>query len=312
MRETRYPRLLAFAQLLRIPNVFTAFADICMAGAATGAITERPGAFVLLLLASGCLYLGGMVWNDVCDRAEDAKVRGFRPIPSGRVSLRTAVILGAVLMLAGIGFAWLADLTLPTRTNVMRFGGNPLHVAVVLAVLIFLYDSWLKRTPAGPIGMGLCRFMNVMLGLSIAGVPFSSEPFPLHLAAVIGIYIVGVTWFARTEEAASNRRQLILAACVMLSAVGLAVAIPVHLPVGSSPWFFPYLLVAFGFIVGIPVVRAINRPEPKHVQTAVKRSILGLVVLDAVLATAFVGPAGLLILLLLLPAAWLGKWVYST
>jgi hypothetical protein len=31
-----------------------------------------------------------------------------------------------------------------------------------------------------------------------------------------------------------------------------------------------------------------------------------------VLATAFVGAWGLLILLLLLPARWLGKWVYST
>ena len=45
---------------------------------------------------------------------------------------------------------------------------------------------------------------------------------------------------------------------------------------------------------------------------AVKRAILGLVVLDAVLATAFVGLPGLAILLLLPPAMLLGKWVYST
>lgn len=311
MRETRYPRLLAFAQLLRIPNVFTAFADICMAGAATGAITEHPAAFVLLLLSSGCLYLGGMVWNDVFDWKEDAKVRGFRPIPSGRVSVRTAVILGIVLMAAGVAFA---D---AVRMATLKSGAvqSSFRVSLALATAIILYDRFLKRVAIGPLGMGLCRALNVYLGASIL-VPgmkdFGPPAYVHHLAAVIGIYIVGVTWFARTEEAASNRRQLILAACVMLAAVGLAVAIPVHLPMASSPWFFPYLLVAFGFIVGIPVVRAINRPEPEHVQAAVKRSILGLVVLDAVLATAFVGPAGLLILLLLLPAAWLGKWVYST
>ena len=313
MRDTRYPRLLAFAQLLRIPNVFTAFADICMAGAATGAITERPEAFGLVLLASGCLYLGGMVWNDVFDRAEDAKVRGFRPIPSGRVSVRTAVVLGIVLMAAGIGLAWVASQEFaPNRKGTWSGRHVPVNVAVLLAVAILLYDAWLKRTPVGPVGMGLCRFLNVFLGLSATGFPGLPEPFAFHLAAVIGVYIVGVTWFARTEEAASNRRQLVLAACVMLAAVGLAVAVPVHLPVGSSPWFFPYLLVGFGFIVGVPVVRAIDRPQPKFVQAAVKRSILGLVVLDAVLATAFVGLPGLLILLLLLPAAWLGKWVYST
>ncbi len=34
--------------------------------------------------------------------------------------------------------------------------------------------------------------------------------------------------------------------------------------------------------------------------------------LDAILATAFVGTPGLLVLLLLPPALVIGKWVYST
>jgi 4-hydroxybenzoate polyprenyltransferase len=134
----------------------------------------------------------------------------------------------------------------------------------------------------------------------------------LHLAAVVGVYIVGVTWFARTEEGASNPRHLAAAAGVMLAALGLALAVPMQLPPGSTSPLFPYLLVAFGFLIGVPVVRAIRQPSPGRVQAAVKRCILGLVVLDAVLATAFVGPAGLLILLLLPPALLLGKWVYST
>jgi 4-hydroxybenzoate polyprenyltransferase len=48
------------------------------------------------------------------------------------------------------------------------------------------------------------------------------------------------------------------------------------------------------------------------VQSAVKRSIMGLVLLDAILATAVVGAWGLLILLLLVPALTLGRWIYST
>jgi 4-hydroxybenzoate polyprenyltransferase len=48
------------------------------------------------------------------------------------------------------------------------------------------------------------------------------------------------------------------------------------------------------------------------VQAAVKTAVLGLVGLDAVLATSLAGTAGLLVLLLLPPALWLGKWVYST
>jgi 4-hydroxybenzoate polyprenyltransferase len=40
--------------------------------------------------------------------------------------------------------------------------------------------------------------------------------------------------------------------------------------------------------------------------------VLGLVGLDAVLATAFAGLPGLVIVLLLPPALLIGKWVYST
>src|SRR5581483_11050567 len=85
-----HSRLLAFAQLLRLPNVFTAFADIALGTAAASAVLPAtPGSFWatagLLALASGWLYLAGMVWNDIFDRNEDAKTRHFRPIPAGRV-----------------------------------------------------------------------------------------------------------------------------------------------------------------------------------------------------------------------------------
>jgi hypothetical protein len=75
---------------------------------------------------------------------------------------------------------------------------------------------------------------------------------------------------------------------------------------------FPYLLVGFAFYVGIPVSRAISRPAPQFVQRAVKRAVLGLVLLDAVLATALTGPLSLALVLLLLPSLYLGRWLYST
>ena len=81
---------------------------------------------------------------------------------------------------------------------------------------------------------------------------------------------------------------------------------------GPAAFLFPYLLVAFGFLIGLPVARAIGKPGPKEVQAAIKRCVLGLVALDAVLATAFVGAPGLFVLLLLPPALIIGKWVYST
>jgi len=295
-------RFLSFARLMRLPNVFTAFADIALAGCAAGVVTGRPLAFALLLLASGCLYLGGMVWNDVFDIEEDRKARPFRPLPSGQIRTRTAVLLAVALTAAGVGFALLADG--PTSATA--------RIAAALAVLIVLYDGVLKHYWIGPISMGGCRFLNVLMGGYAFFPDGTPELLPWHLAAVVGVYIAGVTWFARTEEGASKKRHLIGAAAVMMVAVGLAVAVPVHFTAGATPWYFPYCVAAFGFFVAGPVVAAIRQPVPKRVQAGVKRGIFGLVVLDAALATAFVGWPGLLIVLLLLPGMWLGKKVYST
>jgi 4-hydroxybenzoate polyprenyltransferase len=305
----KYPKLLAYAQLLRLPNVFTAFADICLGAAAAGYALDRPGVFALLLAMSGCLYLGGMVWNDYFDRREDAKAQPFRPIPSGRIPPWQAVLIGTLLLCGGFAAAGLAEDALGGH-DALGWSG-PGVIALLLIAAVLLYDGYLKRTLLGPLGMGTCRFLNVLLGLSGAGTELWTLP-NLHLAAAVGVYIVGVTWFARTEEAESRRTHLRLAALVMLGGVLLGLTVPAHFEGRTAPVYFPYLLSGFLFLVGLPVAQAIRRPEPKLVQVAVKRAILGLVVLDAVLATAFVGPPGLLILLLLPPALLLGKWVYST
>ncbi len=304
---TRRDKLLAYAQLVRLPNVFTAFADIALGACAAGYLLERPGTFALLLLASGCLYLAGMAFNDMTDRREDARSRPFRPIPSGRVPLRAALFVGVILWNLGLAFAAGTRLTLPPP-EAGQF--QPAHAALLVGLAVMLYDFVLKPTPLAPLGMGLCRFLNVLLGLTAGGAALS--PVGLHLAAVVGLYIVGVTWFARTEEGESQKSHLLAASGVMLLSLGLALAVPLHRDPGTTFPGFPYLLVAFGFWVGLPIVAAIREPSPKRVQAAVKACVLGLVLLDAVLATAFVGPAGLLIALLLIPARYIGRWVYST
>src|SRR5215211_353107 len=156
--------LLPFARLLRLPNVFTALADIGLGLCATAALS--PGSVNddfawkagLLLLASGMLYSAGMVWNDYFDLAEDRRDRPFRPLASGRISVRTAVVLGTLLLAGGWACAAVTG----------RAGA--------LAGAILAYDARIKRTSAGPIGMALCRFLNVLLGLSLA------DPAALPLA----------------------------------------------------------------------------------------------------------------------------------
>jgi 4-hydroxybenzoate polyprenyltransferase len=157
--------------------------------------------------------------------------------------------------------------------------------------------------------MGLCRFLNVLLGFSAVAGGLAQGLLP---ALVVGVYIVGVTWFARTEARHSSRAALTSAAAVMLAALALALPVPARLAPETSSALFPYLLVGLGFLVGVPACQAVAHPVPSQVQRAVKRSIFGLVVLDAVLASALAGDVGLVILVLLLPAAYLGRWIYST
>ncbi len=302
-------RMRTYAQLVRLPNVFTALADITLGGLAAWALA--PGldfgswwSFACLLLASACLYSAGMVWNDYFDIEQDRKERPFRPLPSGRVTPRLAVQIGGGLLAAGLALAALAD----WRPG--SWSAAPVILAGLLAAAILLYDGWLKRTWAGPVGMGMCRFLNVLLGLTV---PASmARGCKLHLAAVVGLYIVGVTWFARTEARTSRKSALEAAAVVMLAALLLALPVPVWFPPDTSSPLFPYLLVGLGFLVGIPVWSAIARPAPAQVQAAVKRSIMGLVLLDATLATGLAGTSGLVILVLLVPALYLGRWIYST
>jgi 4-hydroxybenzoate polyprenyltransferase len=293
------PRALVFARLVRLPNIFTALADIALAMAVTGAAGQFGFDYVLLAASSACLYTSGMVWNDYFDIEQDARERAFRPLPSGQVSPRTAIVLASGLMLAGsiLGFLvnWIAG-----------------SIAAALAAVVLLYDRFLKRTTLGPLGMGSCRFLNVLLGFTATEMAAVSVGLRLHLATIVGLYVAGVTWFARREASASQSNQLRCAALVMAAALILAVSVPLHVAEGSGSPLFPYLLVAFGFVIGVPAARAIEKPEPPRVQAAVKQAVLGIIGLDAVLATAISGSYGLFILLLLPPALWLGRRIYST
>ncbi|MEU3895025.1 UbiA family prenyltransferase, partial [Streptomyces sp. NPDC029519] len=78
----------AWAELLRLPALFTVPGDALAGAAAAGA---RPGPRTLLAIGSSlCLYEAGMALNDWADRAEDAVERPHRPLPSGRIRPGTA------------------------------------------------------------------------------------------------------------------------------------------------------------------------------------------------------------------------------
>lgn len=305
-------RLLPYARLMRLPNVFTAMADISLGASATIALSPSQVdvwsglSIAFLMLASACLYTSGMVWNDWFDWEEDRRERPYRPLPAGKVSMETALRLAVGLMVAGVVFASCAG------WDDSHFRIEPTLISLALVGAILAYDARLKRTVVGPLAMALCRFLNVLLGLSLLPSETLELGLRIHLATTVGVYIIGVTWFARSEATQSNSYQLIAAMVVVLASLLLALAVPLWFAEGQVGIAFPYLLIGFAAWISSPMLRAIQQPSPDFVQRAVKRTIMGLIVLDSILATAFLGTLGLLILLWLLPALWLGKWMYST
>jgi len=311
--------LLAWLRLMRVPNVFTALADVTMGYLFVRHNLEPVEAFACVAAASGLLYTAGIVLNDVFDIEIDRQERPERPLPSGAISWSVARAIGFTLLGLGViagwigGLAFAADSPAPWRSGL---------VASVLAALIVLYNAWLKRTPAGPIAMGACRFANVLLGMSLApvhaeGWPLGYGPAELLAAAGIGVYIVGVTWFSRNEtEDEGATLPLIGAIAVMIAGGGLLAASAWYLPALeniSSPAFFALLVALMLATVLRRAFVAAADPTPRNVQFAVKHGILSLIWLDAVVVAAVAPlPYSIGVALLIVPAYLLGRWVYST
>jgi 4-hydroxybenzoate polyprenyltransferase len=306
-----------FVQLLRLPALPTALADV---GLGTLAAWSASGGWpavrwlscLLAGLATACLYSGGMVLNDFFDVEQDRRERPTRPIPSGLVSRHEAGVFGACLLGAGMLAATLASCVL-SLDRTAQHPTAPLALAAALVAAILLYDGRMKRTGAGPVGMGMCRFLNVLLAASAGGVALGAQA--LYLAAVVGLYVAGVTWLARTEALTSRPSALLAAAGVMLAGLVLALPLPeLRLPGQRTSSLFVYLLVALGLGLGWVASRAVDRPTPARVQSAVRSALLGLIVLDAALATALAGWAGLLLLVLLAPSLYLSgvRGLYAT
>jgi 4-hydroxybenzoate polyprenyltransferase len=326
-------KLVAYAQLFRLPNVFTAIADIA-AGYLFVHVTyglQPWWIFATLVAASSLLYTSGMVLNDVFDIEQDRRERPQRPLPSGRISHITAHRVGWGLLLAGVALGWVAGMLSTADAHVVALPYRSGVVATLLAAMIVAYDRILKRTPLGPLAMGSCRFFNLLLGMSTASALWCGGPAwmlyfesgQLLVAGGMGVYVAGVTWFARTEAQQSN--SLVLAAAIGVMMLGVAMIAGYawmprveHFPpgapraIGQMAMMWPLLILLISVTVVRRAFTAVQNPTPARVQAAVKLAIMSIILLDAAIAM-LVGPSYALgVLALLVPMLLLGWWIYST
>ncbi len=297
-----------YLQLVRLPNLFTAAADSLAGWLIVRGTLDDPARWLPLLAISVLVYAGGIVHNDLCDLEIDRVERPARPLPSGRVSPRTARIFAAL--------AFLLAIVLGITIRVSSGQERSRSVTLGLCACVYAYNMGLKRTQVGPIAMGACRSLNLLLGLSVA--PDLGGPNAWLVAASYGLFVAGVTWISRSEVGTGRIRGIALGVAVQAIAMaGLAVGAARLGSLGSfasgHPWQGLPVLGAVAFFVGRADIRALRRPEPGITQRAVKTGVLSLVWLDVALVAASQGTGlALAVAALWIPAFVLGRWLYST
>jgi 4-hydroxybenzoate polyprenyltransferase len=252
----------AYLQLVRAPAALTVLGDTVAGAAAAG----RPlrGRRLLLPLSSASFYWAGMALNDWADRELDAVERPERPIPSGRVSPGRALAVAGGLTAAGLGLARAAG------------GRDTLRIAVPLAAAVWAYDTVLKKTAAGPVGMAACRALDVLMGAGAGG---ARQALPSAVA--VGGHTLGVTALSRGEVHGASPRT----AGTVLAGTAVTALTAVT---GARSWRDRLGALAFsglyGTLVGRAQLDAARDPSAPKVRGATMAGIHGMVPLQAALA----------------------------
>lgn len=303
--------IVAWMQLVRLPNVFTVLADVGAAFLLVAGSHQPIGRFAVVLSAGVALYWAGMVLNDVFDLEKDKAERSARPLPSGAISVGAARTAGwsllglGVLLAAASGYVPDAD-----RSTTWL----PAVVGLVLAASIVAYDGPLKSTPTAPAAMGGCRVLSFLLGaapvLAVAdGIPVIPR-YVLAIALGFGVYVMGITTLARDEATGGHLVNLRVGFVVMMvGALMLAFAPGLSTPADRVGWSvrsggqFAMLVLLIVFPIALRGLAAQRNPQPAVIGNLIRVSLLTIIPLAASFAFLGAGPVyGLVVFALVAPA----------
>ena len=282
-----------FFRLMRPANIVTSVADVLAGIAISGYfLTFETDYFPVLMLCISTigLYGGGIVFNDVFDADLDKIERPERAIPSGAVKLKEAIFLGAFLLLSGI----VAAFTIAALSGI---------IAILIAFFALLYNKYSKHHSfLGPLNMGLCRGLNLLLGVSIIAVSLNEWYF---LGIVPLIYIFSITMISQGEVHGLNRNKLYAGAFLYL----LVISSMLYLSFNKGQVIIAlFFIIPFAWMIFRPLFIAIKEPLGKNIGKAVKAGVISLILMDAAWAAVFGSPVAAICIALLLPLSlWLAK-----
>ena len=280
-------------QLLRAPNLFTVPGDP-LAGFLLAAAGSPDHRLVLAIGASLCFYGHGLLVNDLADLAEDRRERPSRPLPSGAANVRVVRIVAIVLAVVALAFCFAVN-------------RHTFVVGCALLAAILLYNLWAKKIAIlGPLNMGLCRGLSILLG-AVSGIWEISSPdgvsasvwsarLPLVVLAAAGttLYIAAVTNLARIETHANPPKLP-----RTLPFVGLTVTIVPffifgidwsHALASANIWL--YLIAAYTLYAGYKIHHRLAREPAPPIPPTIGQLIRLLLPLQALFCVASRSAAG--------------------
>ena len=278
---------------MRPANIVTSVADVLAGIAISGYFLlgdqELLPVFLLCLSTIG-LYGGGIVFNDVFDADLDRIERPERAIPSGAISKKEATLLGIVLLCIGMFAAFAFSL----RSGIIAF---------LILVFALVYNKFSKHYAfLGPLNMGVCRGMNLLLGVSIVSISLQS----LYLLGLIPlIYIFSITMISQGEVHGSSKKKLYAGAFLYEIVIG---AILYAAFLQQNIFYSALFVVLFAWMIFKPLFAAIKDPIGKNIGKAVKAGVISLILMDAAWAAAYGQIFFAMLIAMLLPLSlWLAK-----
>ncbi|MDW0221607.1 MAG: UbiA family prenyltransferase [Nitrososphaeraceae archaeon] len=292
-----------YLALVRLPNLFTLPSNI-LVGMATVSLLAFTltsfSQFLLLVTISVLLYCVGIVLNDLYDFDIDKKERPNRPLPSGKISRRSAIVLVAI-------FSTLA-LILSLQVSF-----STLVISSILFSVIFGYDKYLKNTYAGPFTIASARVMNILLGTSVSlrSVDSYSQIVTLTFVLIITfVYVSLIGFISRYEvHGFSDNTKLLLPPAIVATVISSIILFTL---MGFFKLESLIILSLFSFIMIISFSR-IYRRDSGRTQQIVRNMILSIIVLDSTFLTGIIGiELGLVVLTLMAPLLVLANKMYMT
>ena len=195
---------------------------------------SRGSLVLFALFGIGALVMrgAGCTFNDICDRDFDAQVARTRdrPLPSGQITVRGAVVFLAVLLAAGL---------------CILLALNPFAIAVGVAslVLVFTYPLSKRVTYWPQFVLGLAFNWGALLG-------WAAVRGEIGLAPVL-LYVAGIFWTLGydTIYAHQDRRD---------DATAGVKSTARRLGLGSKPWLFAFYSIAAALFAATGIVAGLG------------------------------------------------------